>query len=64
MDQVIETVSDSLNKFNFFKKNEQSELEHFFSDIFMRACISQSESLRIEKTFQKLQGIILNKNRN
>lgn len=62
MKLVIKTISDSLEKLDFFKKNEKNELEHFFSDIFMRAGISQNESLRIEKTFRKISGIKINKN--
>lgn len=61
MEIVIKTVSDSLENLDFFKKNEKNELEHFFSDIFMRAGISQKESLRIEKTFRKISGIKNNK---
>jgi tRNA/rRNA methyltransferase len=57
MSQVIKTVSGSLGKIDFFKKNEKNELESFFSDIFARAGISQSESVRIEKTILKLTGI-------
>jgi tRNA/rRNA methyltransferase len=57
MELVIKTISDSLETLDFFKKNEKNELEHFFSDIFMRAGISQNESLRIEKTFRKISGI-------
>ena len=62
MEQVIETVADSLEKINFFKINERGELEQFFSDLFMRSGVSQSESLRIEKTFRKIAGIKMNKN--
>ncbi|MCK5675349.1 MAG: RNA methyltransferase [Spirochaetales bacterium] len=62
MEQVINTMSESLESLNFFKKNEKKELEHFFSDIFMRAGTSQAETLRIEKTFRKISGIIKNKN--
>jgi len=58
MEQIIETISNSLESLDFFKKNEKKELKHFFSDIFMRAGISQSESLRIEKTFRKIAGLI------
>ena len=57
MEQVIKTISESLESFNFFKKNEKKELEQFYSDIFMRAGTSQAESLRIEKTFRKISGI-------
>lgn len=57
MREVIDTISGSLGKLNFFKKNEKKELEHFFSDIFSRAGISQTESLRIEKIFKKIYGI-------
>jgi len=63
MDEVIETISNSLGKLNFFKKNEKKELEQFFSDIFSRAGISQTESVRIEKTFKKIYGIKNNKKR-
>ncbi|MCK5673294.1 MAG: RNA methyltransferase, partial [Spirochaetales bacterium] len=62
MEQVIETVADSLEKINFFKINERGELEQFFSDLFMRSGVSQSESLRIEKTFRKIAGIKIHKN--
>lgn len=62
MEQVINSISNSLEGLEFFKKNEKNELEHFFSDIFMRAGISQKESLRIEKTFRKISGIKMNKN--
>ncbi len=64
MDQVIKTISESLERLDFFKKKEQNELEHFFSDIFMRAGTSQTESMRIEKIFRKIAGIKINKNRN
>jgi len=62
MKEVIDTISDSLGKLNFFKKNEKKELEQFFNDIFSRAGISQTESVRIEKTFKKIFGIKINKN--
>jgi len=62
MEEVIETVSVSLGKLDFFKKNEKNELKSFFSDIFSRAGISQIESLRIERTIKKLVGIKNNKN--
>jgi len=57
MEQVIETITFSLDKIKFFKLKEKEELEQFFSDLFMRAGISQAESLRIEKTFRKIAGI-------
>ena len=57
MDQIMGTITESLESIDFFKKNEKTELEHFFSDIFSRAGISQTESLRIEKTFLKISGI-------
>ena len=57
MRQIIETILDSLESIEFFKKNEKNELEHFFSDIFMRAGMSQTESLRMEKTFKKIAGL-------
>ena len=57
MEQVIETIASSLDKINFFKLKEREELEQFFSDLLMRAGISQTESLRIEKTFRKIAGI-------
>ena len=62
MEQVIETIASSLEKIEFFKLNERVELEQFFSDIFMRAGVSQSESVRIEKTFRKIAGIKIHKN--
>ena len=63
MEQVIKTIADSLEKIRFFKLNERGELEQFFSDIFMRAGISQAESLRIEKTFRKIEGIKNHRNK-
>ncbi len=62
MEQVIDTIASSLDKINFFKLNEREELEQFFSDLLMRAGTSQTESLRIEKTFRKIAGIKNNKN--
>ena len=62
MKQVIDTISYSLEKLNFFKKNEKKELEQFFNDIFSRAGISQTESVRIEKIFTKIFRIKINKN--
>lgn len=57
VEQVIETIASSLEKINFFKQKERVELEQFFSDLLMRAGTSQTESLRIEKTFRKIAGI-------
>lgn len=62
MEQVIETIASSLDKINFFKLKEREELEQFFSDLLMRAGTSQTESLRIEKTFRKIAGIKNHKN--
>lgn len=61
MDRVIQTVTDSLGKIGFYKFNEKNEMEHFFSDIFMRAGVSQTESLRIEKIFRKIADIKIHK---
>lgn len=64
MEQVIQTISDSLESLDFFKKNEKTELEHFLSDVFMRAGVSQPESRQVEKIFRKIAGIKVNKNLN
>ncbi len=61
MEQVIATIADSLEKIRFFKLNERGELEQFFNDIFMRAGVSQTESLHIEKIFRKIAGIKIHK---
>jgi tRNA/rRNA methyltransferase len=63
MTVVIETLTDSLEKIDFFKLNEKNELKQFFSDIFSRAAISEQESLRIEKTFRKIADIKNHKNK-
>jgi len=57
MNNVIESVSNSLEKINFFKKKEKYETEIFLADIFMRAGISNAESRRIERIFRKISGI-------
>jgi len=61
MDNVIESVSNSLEKINFFKKNEKHETEIFLTDIFMRAGVSDAESKRIKRIFLKISGIVQQK---
>ncbi len=57
MDNVIESVTNSLEKVNFFKKNERNETRIFLTDIFMRAGVSDAESKRIERIFLKITDI-------
>ncbi len=57
MKNLMEKVVLSLEEINFFKKNEKEELRQFFTDIFMRAGISLTESEKIEKKFKKIAGL-------
>ncbi|MFP4490339.1 MAG: RNA methyltransferase [Spirochaetaceae bacterium] len=57
--ELTTTVLSSLDKIDFFKQNEREELERYFSDIFTRASLSHTESLKMEKIFRKLPGFLL-----
>ncbi|MFO7849536.1 MAG: RNA methyltransferase [Spirochaetia bacterium] len=59
--ELTDTVIHSLDKIDFFKQNERVELRRFFSDIFTRASMSQTESLRMEKIFKKIPGFLLHR---
>ncbi len=64
MDNVINSVINSLDQINFFKKNEKKETEVFLTDVFMRAGVSETETRRIERIFLKIAGIVQNRDIN
>lgn len=61
LNETADTLADSFEKIGFFKQDEKEEVRLFYRDIFARAGLSQSESVRIEKHFRKMAKIKIHK---
>lgn len=53
--EVTQTITKTFESMNFYKSDEKEEVERFFRDILSRSTLSQNESKRIEKMFQKME---------
>lgn len=54
LQQLVDTVGESLHMINFYKQGERQEVQRFFRDIFARASLSERETQRLEKMFIKM----------
>lgn len=59
--EVSEKISSSLKNINFYKHEEQQEVQRFFHDIFARASLSEKEAKRLEKMFHKIEKLKIHK---
>ncbi len=57
MDQLTETIKESLDSIGFFKLEEKDEVGRFFRDILTRSLMSKSELKRLEKMYKKIAAI-------
>ena len=57
LDEVVATITDSYERIGFYKKDERREVARFYRDILARAGLSQRESQRLEKMFNKMANI-------
>ena len=58
--EVSTTMSNTLESIGYYK-NEKEDIKRFFTDIIARATLSESEAVKIEKMFRKIEKIKIHK---
>ncbi len=59
--EVTERIISGLDKVDFFKQQEREEVERLLNDIWSRAALSQTESQKIERIFERLTAFALHR---
>jgi tRNA/rRNA methyltransferase len=59
VEELTDSVIESLDSFDFFKQQEKEEVRRYFSDIFSRSSLSRTESLKMEKLFRRISAFAL-----
>lgn len=62
LQEVVDTIGDSLAEIDFYKGEERPLVESFFRDILGRSTLSEGEAKRLQKIFIKLARIKVHKN--
>jgi tRNA/rRNA methyltransferase len=57
--EVTGKIIGDLDRIDFFKQQEREEVERFFNDIWSRAALSQTESRKLERIFERLTAFAL-----
>ncbi|NCB02184.1 MAG: RNA methyltransferase [Spirochaetia bacterium] len=57
IDEVSNSMTQSLESIGYYKGNEQEEVKRFFLEILARATLSEKEAIKIEKMFKKIAKI-------
>ena len=59
--ELSDCVVSSLDDFDFFKQQEREDVRRLLTDVFTRASLSQSESVKIEKIFKRINAFVIHR---